>query len=171
MSEAQDALMALTLAAGASPEEAARQFLSQQGIQTGRSGHDTVGRLPAYTAFFEAATEQGALRGQVSFVSYEGKIYRILCYAPAGRFPSYQNAFDTSMRSFRPLTDPRYLGVKPSRIALVSPNRPMALPEFARRYPSSVGLETIGLINGVAANQTFPRGVLAKQVVGGRLPD
>jgi hypothetical protein len=32
-------------------------------------------------------------------------------------------------------------------------------------------LETIGLINGVAANQTFPRGELAKRVVGGRLPD
>ena len=47
----------------------------------------------------------------------------------------------------------------------------MALPEFARAYPSTVKLETIGLINGVAANQTFPRGELAKRVVGGRLPE
>jgi predicted Zn-dependent protease len=171
VSEAQDALMALTLAAGASPEEAARQFLSQQGIRAGRSGRDTVGGLPAYTAFFESTSEQGELRGQVSFVSYEGRIYRILGYTPAERFQRHQSAFDASIRSFRPLTDPRYLGVRPSRIALVSPNRSMALPEFARSYPSSVGPETIGLINGVAANQTFPRGVLAKKVVGGRLPD
>ena len=43
--------------------------------------------------------------------------------------------------------------------------------EFARAYPSTVEIETIGLINGVAANQMLPRGELAKRVVGGRLPD
>jgi hypothetical protein len=69
------------------------------------------------------------------------------------------------------LTDARYLDVQPKRIALVNPERQMALPEFARTYPSTVEIETIGLINGVAANQMFPRGELAKQVVGGRLPD
>ena len=47
----------------------------------------------------------------------------------------------------------------------------MALSEFARSYPSTVELGTIGLINGVSANQMFPRGELAKRVVGGRLPD
>jgi predicted Zn-dependent protease len=171
VSEAQDAIIALTLAGGASPEEAARQFLSQQGLQVGRSGRDTIGGLPAYTAFFEATTEQGALRGEVSFVSYDGKIYRILGYAPAERFERYQDAFTTTLHSFGRLTDSRYLNVQPKRIALVNPERQMALPEFTRAYPSTVKLETIGLINGVAGNQMFPRGELAKRVVGGRLPD
>jgi predicted Zn-dependent protease len=171
VSKAQDALVALTLAAGASPDEAARQFFSQQGIEAGRSGRTTIGGLAAYTAFFEASTEQGVLRGQVAFVSYDGKIYRILGYTPGGRFPTYQDAFDASIRSFRPLTDPRYLGVQPRRIALVSPERQMALPEFSRIFPSTVAPETIGLINGIAANQLFARGALAKRVIGGRLPD
>jgi predicted Zn-dependent protease len=171
VSEAQDALVALTLAAGTSPEEAARQFFSQEGVQAGRSGRDTIGGLPAYTALFEAATEEGTLRGQVSFVSYDGKIYRILGYTPTGRFTAYQNAFDATVRSFSRLTDPRYLGVQPKRIELVNLDRQMALPEFGRVYPSTVELGTIGLINGVAANQMLPRGELAKRVVGGRLPD
>ena len=171
VSEAQDAIIALTLAAGASPEEAARQFFSQQGVQAGRSGRDTIGGLPAFTAFFEAATEQGVLGGEVSFVSYAGKIYRILGYTPAERFARYEDAFAATLHSFGRLTDPRHLDVQPKRIALVNPERQMALPEFARTYPSTVELETIGLINGVAANQTFPRGELAKRVVGGRLPD
>jgi len=171
VSEAQDAIVALTLAAGASPEEVAREFFSQEGLQADRSGRDTIGGLPAYTAFFEAATEQGTLRGEVSFVSYDGKIYRILGYTPAERFASYQNALAASLRSFGRLTDPRYLDVQPKRIALVNPERQMALPEFARSYPSTVDVETIGLINGVAANQMFARGELAKRVVGGRLPD
>ncbi len=171
VSEAQDAIVALTLAAGASPEEAARRFLSQQGLQAGRSGRDSIGGLTAYSAFFEAATEQGALRGLVSFVSYDGKLYRILGYTPAERFARYQDAFTATLRSFGRLTDPRYLDVQPRRIALVTPEREMALPEFARSYPSTVAAETIGLINGIAASQLFPRGELAKRVVGGRLPD
>lgn len=170
VSEAQDAVLALTLGAGASPEEAARRFFSQQGVQAGRSGRETIGGFPAYTALFEAATEQGTLRGEVSFISCDGKVYRILGYTPAGRFAGYQEAFDATLHSFGRLTDSRYLDVQPRRIALVSPERQMGLPEFARAYPSTVKLETIGLINGVAADQTFPRGELAKRVVGGRLP-
>lgn len=170
-SEAQDAIIALTLAAGTSPEEVARQFLSQEGIQAGRSGRDTIGGLPAHTVFFEAATGEGVLRGEVSFVSYDGKIYRLLGYTRAARFSAYQDTFDTAIHSFSRLTEPRYLGVQPKRLELVSLDRQMALPEFGRVYPSTVQLETIGLINGIAANQMLPRGELAKRVVGGRLPD
>jgi predicted Zn-dependent protease len=171
VSEGKDAILALTLAAGTSPEEAARRFSSQQGIQAGRSGRETIGGLPAHTVFFEAATGQGALRGQVSFVSYEGKIYRILGYTPAERFARYEGAFAATLHSFRRVTDSRYLEVKPQRIALVNLEREMALSEFARTYPSTVRLETLGLINGLAPSGTFPRGGLAKRVVGGRLPD
>ena len=171
VSEAQDAMVALTLVAGTSPEAAARQLLSQQGVQAGRSGRDTIGGLPAYTAFFEAATDEGSLRGEVAFVSYAGKLYRLLGYAPAARFPAYEGAFDAAIRSFARLTDPRFLGVQPKRIELVDLDRQMALPEFARAYPSTVEVGTIGLINGVTANQMLPGGELAKRVVGGRLPD
>jgi predicted Zn-dependent protease len=171
VSEAQDALVALTLAAGSSPEEAARQFFSQQGLQAGRSGRDTIGGFPAYTALFQATTEEGALQGEVAFVSYDGKIYRLMGYAPAERFPAYRNAFNAAIRSFARLTDQRYLGVQPKRLDLVSLDRQMALPEFARVYPSTVELGTIGLINGVGADQMLPGGQLAKRVVGGRLPD
>jgi predicted Zn-dependent protease len=171
VSEAQDALVALTLASGASPEEAARQFFSQQGVQAGRSGRDTIGGLPAYTAFFDAATEEGTLRGEISFVSYAGKVYQLMGYTPAARFPAYQRAFDAAIRSFSRLNDSRYLNVQPKRIELVSLEREMALPEFARAYPSTVAVGTLGLINGVGADQKLPGGELAKRVVGGRLPE
>jgi predicted Zn-dependent protease len=171
LSEAQDAMIALTLAAGASPEDAARRFLSQEGLQLGRSGRDTIGGLPAYVAYFDAATEQGVLRGQVGFVAYDGKTYRILAYTPADRFASYQNAFDAAIRSFAPLREARYLDVQPKRIDLVKLERDMALPDFARAYPSTVEADTIGLINGVDANRPLQGGELAKRVVGGRLPD
>ncbi len=171
VSPAQDAIVALTLAAGASPEDAARRFFSQQGVRAGRSGRDAIGGLPAYTASFEAATESGTLRGEVAFVSHQGRIFRLIGYAAAARFAAYQGAIDSAIRSFSRLTDARYLDVQPKRLELVSLERQMALQEFARAYPSTVELATLGLINGLSANELLPGGELAKRVVGGRLPE
>jgi predicted Zn-dependent protease len=170
VSESQDALVALTLAQAASPEAGARQFLSQQGVEAGRSSRDTIAGLPAYTALFRAATDQGTLGGEVTFLSYDGKVYRIVGYTSASRFAAYQDAFEQTIRSFSPLTDRRYLDVQPKRLDLVDLDRQMALPEFARAYPSSIEVGTLGLINGVTGNGMLPRG-RAKRVVGGRLPD
>jgi predicted Zn-dependent protease len=164
-------MVALTLSAGASPEEAARKFLAQDGIQAGRSGRDRIGGLPAYVATFEAPAEQGVLRGQVAFVAYESKVFRILAYTSDARYASYRDTFDTALRSFAPLRDARYLDVQPKRIDLVTLDREMALQDFARAYPSTVEVGTIGLINGVGTNQLLPGGELAKRVVGGRLPE
>jgi predicted Zn-dependent protease len=170
VSERQDAIVALTLAGGASAEDAARRFLSQEGLQAGRSGRETIGGLPAYVGDFVAATEQGALRGTVAFVGYDGKVYRLLAYTPTARFASYREAFEDSIRSFAPLREQRYLDVQPKRIDLVSLDREMNAAEFARAYPSTVEAGTLALINGVGSNEPLPRG-LAKRVVGGRLPD
>lgn len=171
VSPAQDAIVALTLAAAASPEDAAHRFLSQPGVRAGRSGRDAIGGLPAYTALFEAATESGTLRGEVAFVSHQGRVFRLIGYAAAARFAAYQGAIGSAIRSFSRLTDARYLEVQPKRLELVSLERQMALREFARAYPSTVELATLGLINGVSADQLLPGGELAKRVVGGRLPE
>ncbi len=170
VSQSQDAIVALTLAQAASPEAAAREFLSRQGVQAGESSRKAIGGMPAYTALFDAATEEGTLRGEVSFLSYDGKVYRIMGYAGATRFSAYQRAFEQTIHSFSRLTDRRYLDVQPKRLELVNLDRQMGLPEFARAYPSTVETPTLGLINGITGNGILPRGG-AKRVVGGRLPD
>ncbi len=43
----------------------------------------------------------------------------------------------------------------------------MTLEEFARRYPSTVDLATLALINQVDAGATLPAGTRVKRVVGG----
>jgi hypothetical protein len=47
----------------------------------------------------------------------------------------------------------------------------MTVAEFARRYPSSVSVQTLALINGVADPSQPLRDRLAKRVVGGTGPD
>jgi hypothetical protein len=46
----------------------------------------------------------------------------------------------------------------------------MNLTEFARRYPSTVEIEQLAIINGVNVDTVMDPGRLVKRVVGGELP-
>jgi hypothetical protein len=66
------------------------------------------------------------------------------------------------------VTDRRLLEVQPRRVDVVSVPSAMSLEEFNRRYPSTVDLETLAIINQVDnANDRFPAGTEVKRVIGG----
>ena len=167
VSAQQDAALQLALAGQASPEEAARQFLSQQGIQPGQTSRGDINGLPAVSSYFQAETQQGVIRGLVTFVSYEGRTYQLLGYTPAQQFDQYDSVFRRAMSSFSRLDDPKALAVQPNRIEVVKLDRDMSLTEFNQRYPSVVPLPELVLINGVhSEGSVISAGTLAKQVVG-----
>jgi len=164
----QDALIELTLAQGADAAAAAQQFFGQEGINAGSVSRQTVNGNPAVTGYFEAQTQSGTLRGLAVFITYGGRAYRLLGYAPANRFASYDSALRQSLTSFRPLTDARALAVQPDRIRVVRPTTSLTLREFAQRYPSAIELDLLALINQVAsADVRVPAATPLKQVVSG----
>mgnify|MGYP003579985823 CR=1 FL=1 len=71
------------------------------------------------------------------------------------------------MGSFEPVTDRNALNVQPGRLDVVSIPSAMTLEEFNRRYPSSVDLDTLAIINEADRNTRFPAGTEVKRVVGG----
>jgi hypothetical protein len=73
--------------------------------------------------------------------------------------------------SLRPLRDRRYLDVAPKKLDLVTLDRRMTLEEFHRRYPSTVELEYLAILNQAEPDTVFERGTVLKRVVGGELPD
>jgi len=68
------------------------------------------------------------------------------------------------------VTDQRALKVEPKRVDVVSLPSAMTLAEFAQRYPSTVDMQTLAIINQADANTRFPAGTEVKRVVGGELP-
>ena len=171
VSQQQDAIIQLTLAQGTSPDAAARTFLSQQGIQPGQATRETVNGVPAVASTFQAQTEQGVIQGLAAFFTYNGQTYQVLGYSPAQRYSSYAETFRRSLGSFAPVTDSRILNVQPNKLQIVQLPQAMTLAEFAQRYPSTVSIEELALINQVeSASQTMPAGTFAKQVTGGRTP-
>ena len=74
---------------------------------------------------------------------------------------------ESTLRSFRALTDPAALGVQPARVQLLTLDQAMSGQQFAQRYPSSVPAEEVYIINGITAGTALPRGMVLKRVVGG----
>ncbi|HYG63584.1 MAG TPA: M48 family metalloprotease [Thermoanaerobaculia bacterium] len=170
ISPRQDAIVVLSLAQGSSPQEAAQQFFSQQGVQQGQALRANLGGLPAVANEFAANTQQGTLVGLAAFVEDRDRVYRILGYAPQNSWRGNESAISNALASFERVTDRRLLNVTPKRLDVVTVPSAMSLEEFNRRYPSTVDIQTLAIINQANADTRFPAGTEVKRVVGGEVP-
>jgi predicted Zn-dependent protease len=171
MSPNQDAIIQLALAGKASPQQAAQQFLSQQGIQAGQSSTSSINGLPAASSYFQAQTDQGVIQGIVSFISYGGTTFGLMGYTPGGKLSTYDQLFQGAIRSFGELRDQSKINVSPARIELVKLNRSMSLEQFNSQYPSSISVEELAIINEIEdPTAALQAGRTVKRVVGGVKP-
>jgi predicted Zn-dependent protease len=171
VSPQQDAIVQLGLAGQTPPQQAAQQFLSQQGVQAGNTSTASINGLPAASGYFQAQTEQGNIQGIVTFLSYGGNTYGLLGYTPAGKFSQYDQIIQQSIRSFGPLRNQAALSVQPAKLELIKLPRQMTLEEFNRQYPSTLPIEQLAIINELEGPTTvIPQGRVVKRVIGGRAP-
>jgi predicted Zn-dependent protease len=162
----EDAIMRLSLADGTSAVGAAQDFVSQEGVEGGRIQTTTVNGYPAAAAEFSAQSDQTALRGAVTFVEYGGAVFGLLGYSTSQGWAGYSQVVRQSMQSFNQLTDRTALTAQPMRMRIVTLDRAMTLGQFNQRYPSSIPLETLAILNQVEVGTTLPTGQLVKRVVG-----
>jgi predicted Zn-dependent protease len=166
----QDAVIELSLAEGASSaDQAARTFLSQQGVQAGTLSRGNVNGLTAEAAPFAATTQQGTLRGNAAFVEYGNHVYQLLAYGPDATWANNQSTAQRAIQSFGPLNDPAILNVQPQHLTLFTLDRRTTIAELAKQRPAPVPVATLALINQVDANATLEPGRIMKWVVGQQL--
>ena len=166
----QDAIVVVSLSDQRSAQAAAQQFFNQQGVQVGQTLRADLGGLPAVARVFGAQTQSGNLEGIAAFVEKDGRVFRILGYTPQQNWSRYDDAISSSIGTFDRVTDRSALNVEPKRVDVVSLPSAMTLEEFSRRYPSTVDLATLAIINQADSNTRFPAGTEVKRVVGGELP-
>jgi predicted Zn-dependent protease len=163
-SSQQDAIFQLTMGQG-TPSSALQSFLGQQGIQAGRVSSSTINGLPAATGYFQAQTDQGVIAGIVSYVSYGGNTFQLLTYTGSSQLGAYDATFRQILGSFAQLTDAAKLNVQPKKIDLVTLPSRMTLGQFSARYPSTISLDELAIINGVESGaSTLEKGALVKRV-------
>jgi predicted Zn-dependent protease len=149
MAPQQDAILQLTLAQGANADDAARRFLSQQGLRAGQGGRQNVNGNPAVVSYFQAQTQQGIISGMVAFIEYGGNTYQVMAYAPSQSFSRYEQEFRRVIGSFDDVSDPAVLNVRPNRVDVVRTTRQMTLAEFNRQYPSVIPVAEVAILNQV----------------------
>jgi len=168
VSPQQNAAIQLTLADDNTVDAAAQRFLSQEGIQIGESGRQTINGLPAVVAVFRAQTQQETIQALIAFIEHGGRVYQIIGYAAVAAYPGHEQAVQQAIRSFGPLTDPQALNIQPNRMAIVRTTETMTLAQFNQRYPSVIPIEELAVLNQVAGGSTsFPAGSLVKRVIAG----
>ena len=166
LSPNQDATIQITLADAPSIEAAANDFFGQEGLSAESQTAGEINGLPEISGDFAVQTQQGALRGQATFLSHKDVVYQLLGYGVEKNWQEHASVVENSIRSFNVLTDERMLSVQPMRINIVTLDQPMTFEEFVSRYPSSISTETLALINQATLNDTFEKGQRLKQVVG-----
>jgi predicted Zn-dependent protease len=90
----------------------------------------------------------------------------VLGYTTSQRAGQYSPVFERTLGSFAPETDSSLLNVEPKRIDIVEVSSSMTAETFNQRYPSTVELDDVLMLNGWSAGQSLQAGQLAKRVVG-----
>ena len=170
MSPQQDAIIELSLAQGGNADQAARAFLSQQGVQAGTLSRGNINGLSAATAPFAANTQTGTLQGQAVFIEYGKSVYQLLAYGPQANWSARQGEAQRAISSFGPVNDPAILNVQPQHLTLITLDRRTTIAELAQQRPSPVSKATLALINQVDETTPLESGRIVKWVVGQPLP-
>ncbi len=165
LAEKQDGLLQLELAGTEPIATQLQTFLAQQGVTAGATSKAAVNGIPAVSAPFGAQLEQGPVKGYITYITYGGRNYRLMTLAADAQFAAYDAPMRSWTSSFRPLTDAARLNVKPARIKIVTLSGPMSVAAFHAKYPSVIPVDRVAMLNGVAADATFPARSLVKQVV------
>jgi predicted Zn-dependent protease len=163
----EDAMVGMSAAGKVTPEQAAEKFFQQEGVRSAGAARDTINGMPAVSSYFQAQTEQGVLAGLITFVSYGGSTWQLLGYTSAEGMQAYDAIFRQFTASFAPVSDPSVLNVQPARVKLVKVSQAMSVQQFYQRYPSTIPIEQVALINGLKVNDSIEAGRTMKQVVGG----
>lgn len=166
----KDAVMQVTLAEGSTPEEAADAFFGQQAIERLGARSRTVNGLRAVQGTFRVETQQGTLDGQVLFVRQSDLVFRFMGYTTTSRMGTYAVTFERSLETFAPMNEERWINLEPKRLEIVRVPAEMTAERFFQRFPSTVTLETVRLVNGWDPGQVLPAGSLAKRVTGEGVP-
>lgn len=165
-----DAAIQLVLASQDTPEAAMRAFVGREGLAAQPFQGTKVRDWPAAETTFTATGQQGGVQGRVAFVRAGTATVGVIGLASPVQFQAADPLFKASLASLAPVTDAAALAVEPAKISVVALDAPMTLDQFQQKFPSTIPLAQLAVMNGVQATETLPAGTLVKRVSGGTIP-
>ena len=154
---------------GQSPEAVGRSLGSQAGVEMIEGASDRIQGNPAFLGRYRVQTDGGILGVRAAVISYGGRLYQIAGLAPENTFARFAGMMDTSLRSFRALTERRFLDVQPDRIRIHRARAGDTLRGIAGLPASSrINLEELVRLNRIDPDMKLAAGTMVKLVSLGR---
>ncbi len=163
------ALMLLTIAQGATLQEASNKFLTDFKLEAISSKNETLNGLQAITVSFQQSQQQQdgssaiSMKGKSTIIKYGDLMYNLAGVAAPADYNTYQGTFDNTLRKFKKLTDPNKLNRQPNRIHLFRTTVDGTLQQAlsSQNIPQD-RLEEFAILNGMMLGNSVPKGTLLK---------
>jgi len=169
VSEGQEAVILFQMTTGTSSNEAARTFVSKTRARVIKAEAIQVNGLPSNRVLSDIQTQKGVIRAMSYFIQRGKEIFVFHGLTSPGLYQKYGSLFEKTMRSFKELSDPKKINVKPDRIRIQTIPRTNTLESILRSsgVPNEK-MKEMALLNGKNLNDMIPANTLIKVVEKGR---
>jgi len=157
----QEAFVVFRISSAASLDAATNELVGQKGITVVERGQRTVNGHPARRVLAEAQSQQGqTLRVLSYFIQYEDRVYQFQGLTTAGRYSTYQPAFERTMTGFDTLTDSDKLSVQPTRLVIRPASRSAPFRTFVeeQELPDGISAADLAILNQLDLDTTVDEG-------------
>lgn len=150
------------------PREFAEQFMAplaeRFNLEILRDSPIKIGDIDGWRVAAKGNVGGSRLAGQLTFIPYDGLMYRITAVAPARGADDYVAQARNTVRSFRPLPADSAEEFEVMRLRITRANPGESVAELMQRTSSALRPGGVAVINGVMVDHRFKGGELVKYV-------
>ena len=166
------AMMMLMLAPGTSLRDAATATMQQYKLQAVDSREVNVNGLSAIAVVADQQTQQQEQQQQAApirtlsyFIQHGSNIYHLIGVSAVNDFNTYAPFFESSMKSFRELTDASKINKKPERVRIKTVRQDGTLEQALRaNNVQDKRLQEFAILNGKQLTDRVSSGTLIKVI-------
>jgi predicted Zn-dependent protease len=162
----RDAVALLQLdSRGEDPKAAAQAYALREGLRLDDGVTHQVNGLPAYRTRALVPTSFGRIPAEITWVAFDGTIYRLIAGMQPGTLRSYEGIFRKFSHSFRPLSPEERARITELRLRLAHAKPGETLAELGARTANEWDPAYTAVANGLAPGARLAPGAALKIAV------
>ncbi len=150
---------------GDDPREAAEAFAEKEDLTFAQANTLRIGDLPAFRARTRLRLPEGPVVAELTWITHDGNIYRLMGGAPSEKFRRYEGVFRSFARSFRPLLEEERSQIYDLRLRIAVAQEGEDLAALTRRTENEWDLNWTAVVNDLFVEQPLSEGQLVKIAV------
>lgn len=150
---------------GDDPAAAAHAWAGAAAASGRDAGPLTIGELAAYRVRGDLPTAAGSTRADVTWIAYEGRLYRLSGFVLRGNFGRFNGAFRGFPRSFRPLDRADRESLTELRLQIAEAEPGETLEALCARTGNVWGVTETAVQNGIRPGRVLEEGRMVKVAI------